>query len=165
VGRTSDDTLDFDADGVADMNDSCFEVSRGTADANDDGCPDRPARLVDTDGDTIPDSHDKCPTVHRGPTDVDADGCPDAAAPPPPPPPPPAATPVVRCVVPNLRGKTVAQSRRLLTARRCRLGRVSRAYSAKVRAGRVIRQSRRAGVRLPRSTRVNVTLSRGKRKK
>ena len=92
--------------------------------------------------------------------------------PPQPPPPPPAAPPppprppaVVRCVVPNVKGKTVATARAMLTRRRCRLGRVSRTYSAKVRLGRVIAQSRRPGARLPRGTRVNVVVSRGKRRR
>jgi serine protease AprX len=93
------------------------------------------------------------------------------APPSPPAPPPPAAPPpprppaVVRCVVPSVRGKTVRTARATLTRRRCRLGRVTRAYSGKVRTGRIIRQSRRPGVRLPRGTRVNVLVSRGKRRR
>jgi hypothetical protein len=84
----------------------------------------------------------------------------------PPPPPPPAVRPpqVVRCVVPNVKRKTVAQARRQLAARRCALGRVSRAYSAKVKKGRIISQSRRPGTRLPRRTKVNVRVSRGRRR-
>jgi hypothetical protein len=69
-----------------------------------------------------------------------------------------------RCVVPNVRGKSTAQARRMLAARRCALGRVTRAYSAKVRRGRIIRQSRRPGIRLPRGTRVHVVVSRGRRR-
>jgi hypothetical protein len=86
----------------------------------------------------------------------------------PPPPPPPASRPppsVVRCVVPNVRGKTLTQARRVLAARRCRLGRVTRAFSAKVKRGRVVAQHRRPGARLPRNTQVSVTLSKGKRRK
>jgi subtilisin family serine protease len=90
---------------------------------------------------------------------------------PPPAPPPPAAPPpprppaVVRCVVPNVKGKTVRTARTTLTRRRCRLGRVTRTYSAKMRLGRVVSQSRRPGARLPRGTRVNVVVSRGKRRR
>jgi len=69
-----------------------------------------------------------------------------------------------RCVVPNVRGKTPSQARKLLAARRCALGRVTRAYSAKVKSGRIIRQSRRPGARLPRGTRVKVVVSRGRRR-
>ena len=81
------------------------------------------------------------------------------------PPPPPVVRPpaVVRCVVPNVKRKTVAQARRLLAAKRCALGRIKRAYSTKVKKGRIISQSRRPGARLRRGTRVNVLVSRGKR--
>lgn len=99
----------------------------------------------------------------------------DVAPPPPPGPPPPTLppppptvrppTPVLRCVVPNVKRKTVAQARRLLVSKRCRLGRVTRAYSARVRTGRIIRQSRRPGVRLARGTKVKVVVSRGKRRR
>jgi beta-lactam-binding protein with PASTA domain len=72
---------------------------------------------------------------------------------------------VVRCVVPNVKGKKLATARTTLTRRRCRLGRVTRRYSAKVRLGRVIAQSRRPGARLPRGTKVNLVVSRGKRRR
>jgi bacillolysin len=80
---------------------------------------------------------------------------------PPSPQPPPAAKP--RCAVPDVRRRNVARARAMLSARRCRLGRITRAYSRKVRKGRIIGQSRRPGLRLPRGTRVNVTVSRGRR--
>jgi serine protease AprX len=86
---------------------------------------------------------------------------PPPAAPPPPPVRPPA---LVRCVVPNVKGQTLRRARATLTRRRCRLGRVTRAYSVRVRSGRIIRQSRRPGARLPRGTRVNVAVSRGRRR-
>lgn len=88
----------------------------------------------------------------------------------PPPSPPPAPQPQprppaqARCVVPRLKGKTVAKARRLLGASKCRLGRVTRAYSTKVSSGRILSQSRRPGARLPRGTRVNVIVSRGRRR-
>jgi peptide/nickel transport system substrate-binding protein len=74
-------------------------------------------------------------------------------------------SPPVRCVVPNVKRKTIAQARRLLASKRCALGRVARAYSGKVKTGRVISQSRRPGARLARGTRVNVVVSRGKRRR
>lgn len=90
---------------------------------------------------------------------------PPPPSPPPPSPPPPSAAPraVQRCVVPILRGKTLAQARRLLSARKCALGRVKRSFS-RIKAGRVIAQSRRPGARLPRRSRVNVVVSRGRRR-
>jgi uncharacterized delta-60 repeat protein len=96
-----------------------------------------------------------------------ADGAPPPPAPLPPPPPlaPPSVRPPsaqVRCVVPNVKRKTLAQARRLLAARRCALGRVSRAYSATIRKGRVTSQRPPVGRRLPRGTKVHVTVSRGR---
>jgi subtilisin family serine protease len=94
-----------------------------------------------------------------------------APAPPPPPPPPPSVLPpsppapaVLRCVVPKVKGRTLLQARSLLRSKRCTLGRVKRAYSAKVKKGKIISQARRPGVRLPRGTRVNVLISRGRRR-
>jgi subtilisin family serine protease len=89
--------------------------------------------------------------------------------PPPPPPPPPLPPPQIqvtqaRCVVPKVRGKTVAQARRLLSTRRCRLGRVARVYSRRVKKGKIVSQGRRPAARLARGTKVNVVVSRGRRR-
>ena len=90
---------------------------------------------------------------------------PPPSPPPPPPPPSPPPTPVTqaRCLVPNVKGKTLVQARRLLASRRCALGRVTKAYSGKVKKGHVISQTPTAGRRLPRGTRVHVKISRGRR--
>ena len=90
---------------------------------------------------------------------------PPPPSPPPPPAPPPAPPPVRRpqCVVPNVKGKTLAQARSLLASKRCALGRVTKGYSQKVRKGRVISQRPSVGRRLPRGTRVHVKVSRGRR--
>jgi beta-lactam-binding protein with PASTA domain len=66
------------------------------------------------------------------------------------------------CTVPSVRGRTVAQARRALARSRCALGRVRRAFSLRVVPGRVVSQSRRVGARVPRNTRVNVVVSRGR---
>ena len=71
---------------------------------------------------------------------------------------------VARCAVPDVRRRTVTRARAMLSARRCRLGRITRAYSPKVRKGRIVGQSRRPGARLQRGTRVNVAVSRGRRR-
>jgi hypothetical protein len=91
---------------------------------------------------------------------------PPAPQPPAPQPPTPQSPkpPAARCVVPNVKGKTIAQARRLLASKRCALGRVTRTYSAKVKRGKIIKQSRRPGVRLARGTRINVVVSRGRRR-
>lgn len=91
--------------------------------------------------------------------------------PPPPAPAPPAPRPPARppaqasCVAPNVKGKTLAAARVALGRAGCALGRVTRAYAARVRAGRIIVQSRRPGARLRGGARVNVVVSRGKRRR
>jgi subtilisin family serine protease len=98
---------------------------------------------------------------------------PPPPSPPPPPPTPPAPPPPspqprpraqARCVVPNVKGKTVPAARQLLAARRCALGNITRKYSARVKKGRILSQTRRPGARLPRGTRVGVGVSRGRRR-
>ena len=62
---------------------------------------------------------------------------------------------MARCVVPNVKGKTVAKAKAALKAKKCAAGRIKRTFSGKVKKGRVIAQSRRPGARLratPRST-------------
>jgi hypothetical protein len=70
---------------------------------------------------------------------------------------------VARCVVPNVKGKTLAAAKRKITAAHCRTGTVTRARSKTVRKGRVIRQSPKAGKKLPSGSKVKLTVSRGKR--
>jgi subtilisin family serine protease len=91
---------------------------------------------------------------------------PQPPAPPPPPAPQPQPRPTTqaRCAVPNVKGKTVRAARIALNRAKCTLGRVTRAYSSRLRAGRVVAQSRRPGARLPRGARVNVVVSRGRRR-
>ena len=71
---------------------------------------------------------------------------------------------VVLCKVPKLAGKTLAQAKAALTKANCRLGKVTKAYSAKVKKGRVIKQSPGVGRTLAKGAKVNVVLSRGKRR-
>jgi V8-like Glu-specific endopeptidase len=108
---------------------------------------------------------------------------PPAPAPPPPapmPPPPPAPTPlppapappvepqptprVAGCIVPRLKGRTLAAARAALARGSCRLGKVTRAYSGTVRVGRIAVQRPAAGRRLARGAKVNVVVSRGRRR-
>jgi len=62
-----------------------------------------------------------------------------------------------------VKGKTLAAARRLIVARRCRVGAISRAYSTKVKLGRVISQTPTRGSR-PKGSRVKLTISRGRRR-
>jgi hypothetical protein len=81
---------------------------------------------------------------------IDVDGLPGGVA------------PQQLCVVPKLRGKTLLAARRAL-APRCRLGRLTRAFSTSIRRGRILAQSPRAGLRRPLGARVRVVVSRGRR--
>jgi cytochrome c peroxidase len=65
----------------------------------------------------------------------------------------------VRCVVPRLRGRTVAQARKLLARSKCRLGLVLRPHAGR---GRLVVSSQRpsAGAKRPSGTRVAVRLRR-----
>ena len=67
------------------------------------------------------------------------------------------------CTVPNVTGRTLAAARRDLAASRCRTGTIRRAYSTKVRAGRVITQKPAAGKTLGRGSRIDLVVSRGRR--
>jgi len=84
---------------------------------------------------------------------------PPPPGPPPPPPPPPPQTAI--CRVPRVIGRQLRAARTAIRKANCRIGRVRHARS-RARRGRVIAQRPRAGRRLPRGTRINVTVSRGR---
>jgi sugar lactone lactonase YvrE len=72
--------------------------------------------------------------------------------------------PRVRCQVPNVIGKTLARAKALLKQRHCRVGKVTKAYSRKRKKNVVIGQSRRPGRVLPANSKVNLVVSRGRRR-
>ena len=65
----------------------------------------------------------------------------------------------VGCVVPALKGKTLAAARRALRRAHCELGKVTKVRAERGR-GRVLRQAKRAGRRLPARTRIAVVVGR-----
>jgi trypsin len=67
------------------------------------------------------------------------------------------------CVVPSLRRRTLRGARMVLRQRGCTLGTVRRRHS-RLRRGRIVRQSRAAGVSRPRGTAVSVVVSKGPRR-
>ena len=69
--------------------------------------------------------------------------------------------PPPRCVVPSLKGKTVAKARVVLRRAHCALGRVSSARSS-LRRGLIVAQHPRARALRPRGTKVSVVVSRGR---
>jgi hypothetical protein len=86
---------------------------------------------------------------------------PVTAPPAPPPPLPPPPPPKVACAVPRVVGTSLAAARRALVAAHCSVGRVTKAYSPKVRRGRVMDQSPRPRTRLRRGGAVRLVVSRG----
>jgi len=69
------------------------------------------------------------------------------------------------CVVPKVKGKRLAAARLALRRAACTVGKVKRAYSKKVKKGRVLSQKPRPGAQLPAGTKVNLVISKGKKKR
>jgi hypothetical protein len=69
------------------------------------------------------------------------------------------------CRVPGVIGRALAWATGALARAHCRLGAVGRAYSRRVRKGRVIAQNPRAGVERPAGSRVSVVISRGRHRR
>jgi uncharacterized delta-60 repeat protein len=69
----------------------------------------------------------------------------------------------VTCRVPNVRGKRLAVASSALTKAHCRVGKVTRKASKKVKCNRIISQSPKAGAQLPNLGKVNLVVSRGRR--
>src|SRR3954451_14445554 len=73
------------------------------------------------------------------------------------------ALPARPCVVPKLKGKTFKAAKRALRTHSCSLGRVKRAFSARVKKGRVISQRPTPGRRLKHGAKVSLVVSKGSR--
>lgn len=69
-----------------------------------------------------------------------------------------------RCKVPNLVGKGLAAALRAVKAGHCRTGTVRRAFSRKGKKGNVITQNRRRGQLLPAKAKINLVVSRGRKR-
>jgi len=78
--------------------------------------------------------------------------------------PTPRVTRTARCVVPNVRGKSLSRAKGQIRRAGCVTGSIRRAYSGSVRRGRVISQKPRAGSRLRRGAKVNLVLSKGRKR-
>src|SRR3954453_2199782 len=68
------------------------------------------------------------------------------------------------CKVPNVKGVSLAAAKRELKAGDCTLGKTRAAFSPKVKTGRVISQSPRPGKTLKSGAKVNLVVSRGKKR-
>ena len=69
-----------------------------------------------------------------------------------------------RCRVPNVIGKRLASAKRTIARRHCRTGRVSHAYARARKRGLVVSQSPRPGRAMPARSKVNLVVSRGRRR-
>jgi hypothetical protein len=67
-----------------------------------------------------------------------------------------------KCVVPNVKGKTLKAAKRAIKARACTVGRIMRATSRMVKKGHVISQEPKPGRRLKHGTKVNLVVSKGR---
>jgi beta-lactam-binding protein with PASTA domain len=65
-----------------------------------------------------------------------------------------------KCVVPNLRGLTVAQANAKLAKAGCELGRTRYTVTRRVRAGRVVRQNHKTRARLRAASRIDIVVAR-----
>jgi len=74
------------------------------------------------------------------------------------PPPPPSL-----CIVPNVKGKTLAIAKNMIHSRNCKLGTIRHAASLTVGKGHVISQKPKPGTYLRRGAKVNLVVSRGRR--
>jgi sugar lactone lactonase YvrE len=70
----------------------------------------------------------------------------------------------LRCRVPRVISKKLPTARSMISKARCRTGTVTRVYSRTKRKGIVIGQSRRPGQVLPVNSKVNLVVSRGRRR-
>ena len=77
--------------------------------------------------------------------------------------PPPTPAPTPRCLVPKVKGKKLTAAKRAIRNAHCAVGKLTKAYSAKVRKGRVISQKPRSGRKLAAGAKVKLTLSKGKK--
>lgn len=75
----------------------------------------------------------------------------------------PLPKPGVVCIVPKLKGKTLAAARRALTKAHCRVGKVTKKFSSSVKSGKVISQKPAPRIRLKKGAKVAVVVSKGKK--
>ena len=68
------------------------------------------------------------------------------------------------CTVPKVTGRTLAAARSAIVRRHCRTGKVGYAYSRK-RKGVVLSQSRKPGLELPTDSKIDLVVSRGRKRR
>ena len=68
------------------------------------------------------------------------------------------------CVVPNVKGKTLAAATAAITKAHCTVGRTRKVYSEGVARGRIVAQAPQPGARRPNGAKVDLVVSRGRRR-
>ena len=68
----------------------------------------------------------------------------------------------VKCIAPNLKGKTLAAADKAITQAHCAVGKVKKSHSSQVKKGRVVSQTPAAGKAQSRGAKVNFVVSEGK---
>ena len=76
-----------------------------------------------------------------------------------------AATFARRCIVPKLKGKTLAAAKKAIKRANCSVGKVTKRFSAKVRKGRVISSKPKAGAKLAPRAKVKLVVSKGRKRR
>lgn len=71
--------------------------------------------------------------------------------------------PAPGCKVPKVRGKTLAAAKTAIRRAHCGVGKVTKAFSTKVKKGRVISTKPRAGSKHPRGTKIKLSVSKGRK--
>jgi alpha-tubulin suppressor-like RCC1 family protein len=69
-----------------------------------------------------------------------------------------------QCVVPKVTGTKLAAAKRAIRKAHCSVGKVTKAYSKRVKKGRVISQKPKPGKTLPKGSKINLTVSKGKKR-
>ncbi|MGZ4289351.1 MAG: PASTA domain-containing protein [Gaiellaceae bacterium] len=72
-------------------------------------------------------------------------------------------TPPIQCLVPNVKNRPLATARRMILARHCSVGTVRRAYSKRIKKGRVISQTPKPSTLLPNHGKLRLVVSRGRK--
>jgi hypothetical protein len=67
------------------------------------------------------------------------------------------------CVVPKVKGKSLKAAKRAIKAHHCRVGKIKRTFSKKVKKGHVISQKPKPGKRLKHGAKVKLAVSKGRR--
>jgi uncharacterized delta-60 repeat protein len=70
---------------------------------------------------------------------------------------------VDQCSVPKVKGKTLTAAKRAIRKAHCSVGKVTKAFSGKVKKGRVISQKPKPGKKLAVGSKVKLTVSKGKK--